>query len=93
MVSLEPPDSPGDLGRLGDFAVEAELGRGGMGIVYRARDRTTGRVVALKVLHPRLLSKSAYLSRFEAEATAVAAIQDRLVTYLRRMRMSEWASR
>ena len=59
---------------LGDFQVRRLLGRGGMGQVYLATQISLNRSVALKVLHPRLLSKSAYLSRFEAEATAVAKL-------------------
>ena len=59
---------------LGDFEVERLLGRGGMGEVYLARQISLNRPVALKVLHPDLLSKPAYLSRFEAEATAVAKL-------------------
>src|SRR5262245_8207873 len=59
---------------LGDFQVERLLGRGGMGQVYLATQISLNRPVALKVLHPRFLSQPAYLSRFEAEATAVAKL-------------------
>ena len=59
---------------LGDFQVNRLLGRGGMGEVYLATQISLNRPVALKVLHTRLLSKPAYLSRFEAEATAVAKL-------------------
>lgn len=60
--------------RLGDFQVERLLGRGGMGEVYLATQISLNRPVALKVLRPDLLTKPTYLSRFEAEATAVAKL-------------------
>ncbi len=59
---------------LGDFHVERLLGRGGMGEVYVARQVSLNRPIALKVLRPDLLTKSTYLNRFEAEATAVAKL-------------------
>ncbi len=59
---------------LGDFHVTRLLGRGGMGEVYLATQISLNRPVALKVLHPRLLTKPAYLARFETEATAVARL-------------------
>jgi eukaryotic-like serine/threonine-protein kinase len=59
---------------LGDFHVERLLGRGGMGEVYVAQQISLNRPVALKVLRPDLLTKPTYLSRFEAEATAVAKL-------------------
>jgi serine/threonine-protein kinase len=59
---------------LGDFEVKRLIGRGGMGQVYLATQISLNRPVALKVLHPRFTSKPAYLSRFEAEATAVAKL-------------------
>ncbi len=59
---------------LGDFEVKRLLGRGGMGQVYLANQISLNRPVALKVLHPHYLSRPTYLSRFEAEATAVAKL-------------------
>jgi serine/threonine-protein kinase len=59
---------------LGDFQVERLLGRGGMGEVYLAIQTSLNRPVALKVLRADHLSRPAYLSRFEAEATAVAKL-------------------
>lgn len=55
------------------YVLEQELGRGGMGIVYRARDVRLGRTVAIKILHPRQHTPDA-LRRFEREARAAAAL-------------------
>ena len=53
MGLLEPPDQPGHLGKLGPYDVLRLIGRGGMGIVFLARDRALNRLVAIKVLAPR----------------------------------------
>jgi serine/threonine protein kinase/Flp pilus assembly protein TadD len=66
------PLDPGT--RLGPYVVEAPLGAGGMGEVYRARDERLGRAVALKVLPEAFASDPERLRRFETEARAAAAI-------------------
>jgi serine/threonine-protein kinase len=56
------------------FQVERLLGRGGMGVVYRAHDIKLGRTVALKLIHPRLMTSSDAKARFENEARATAKL-------------------
>lgn len=56
------------------YALEEELGRGGMAVVYRARDRVLDREVAVKVLGPERKGDDSFVRRFEREARAVAAL-------------------
>src|SRR5207244_2451785 len=53
-----------------------EIGRGGMSIVYRARQRSLDREVALKVLPPAFAADPARLARFRREATVAAGLRD-----------------
>lgn len=59
---------------LAGYKILYELGRGGMGIVYKASEKSLRRVVALKVLAPYLASDPEYVERFQREAQAVGRI-------------------
>jgi serine/threonine protein kinase len=56
------------------YELEEEIGRGGMGIVYRARDRRLKRMVAVKLLPPELAYRSDIRSRFLREAETAAQL-------------------
>jgi eukaryotic-like serine/threonine-protein kinase len=60
--------------RLGSYEVVAQIGAGGMGEVYRARDTKLGRDVAIKVLPANFVNDPERLSRFQREARMLAAL-------------------
>src|SRR5262245_35942565 len=73
---LAPPSEPGSLGRLDHYEVLEVVGRGGTGVVLRARDTKLLRVVAIKVLAAALAASGTARQRFVREARAAAAVRD-----------------
>ncbi len=71
-----PNGRPSDLvGRqIADYRVEREIGRGGMAVVYRAKDLRLDRTVALKLLAPELARNDTFRKRFTHESRVAAAI-------------------
>jgi serine/threonine protein kinase len=63
------------LQKLGKYEILAELGRGAMGVVYKARDPLIGRLVALKTINSSLVDRPDLLERFYQEAQSAGKLQ------------------
>jgi Leucine-rich repeat (LRR) protein len=73
---LAPSSEPASLGRLDHYEILEVIGRGGMGVVLRARDTKLERIVAIKVLAAPLAASGTARQRFAREARAAAAIRN-----------------
>ncbi len=71
---LGPTDDPEKMGRIAEYEVIGIIGRGGMGVVFKAFDPRLNRFVAIKMLLPHLASFGAARKRFSREGQAAAAV-------------------
>ncbi len=77
---LEDPNESGESDaaasdRIGDYDLLEVLGRGGMGIVYKARQRSANRIVAIKLIAAGELASPELIHRFKSEAETAAALE------------------
>jgi serine/threonine protein kinase len=71
---LDPPIKPRQLGKLDHYEIIEVIGRGGMGIVFKALDPGLHRIVAVKVMVPQFAAVASARQRFLREARAAAAV-------------------
>src|SRR3954447_14707938 len=68
------PATPGPAGTLGDYELLEQIGQGGMGVIYKARQLSPHRLVPLKMIRPDRLASPQDVLRFRNEAEVVAAL-------------------
>jgi serine/threonine-protein kinase len=71
----KPEGLPATLGEFGDYDLLEEIGRGGMGVVYMARQRSLDRIVAVKMILGSLLASQEQIDRLHLEARVAATVR------------------
>ncbi len=67
---------------MGDYTIDEEIGAGGMSVVYRSRQESLGRSVAIKVLRAEIAAQPSLVERFEREAQSLAALQHENILHI-----------
>src|ERR1035437_876489 len=76
--SVSPPPSPEEIAdKFPQFEITECLGRGGMGVVYKARQKSLDRWVAIKILPPERVGEEKFAERFAREAQTLARLNHR----------------
>jgi tRNA A-37 threonylcarbamoyl transferase component Bud32 len=73
-AAIQPEPEPDPVAAVPGYELQGELGRGAMGIVYRARDLTRGRTAAVKMLLPKHFQQRGVLKRFLGESRALGLL-------------------
>ncbi len=79
-AAAKPPGSERGESPIPGYVVIEELGRGGMAVVFKAQQTSLDRIVALKIMAPRLAKDPGFVQRFEREAKALAALNHPNIT-------------